>query len=146
MAESYRRLGHRHPNLFPLLVLRPQCLEAALRTTEYGLAAFLESGLTRPKAIRAQRTLLSFVRGYTLWEIGWFLTGYRPAPGAPPKLAAIDDLAGLDPGRFPHVSASARDLIDFVPDEDFHEGVLNIFKTFLPGRRLAGRRPARRTR
>ena len=75
LATDLREAAHAHPAVFPLVVLAPLDMRAAVRPTEIALQAFLDAGLSDQRAIRSQRVFLSFVRGYLLWEIGGFTAG-----------------------------------------------------------------------
>lgn len=133
LARAYRDIGHRHPNIFPLVVLRPQPLDAALVTTECALRAFLDAGLPARRAISAQRTLLAFVRGFTLWEIGGFATGRRDGPGGRPRASVIAEVRALDPERFPTVSRLVDRMIAFEPDEEFDRALRIVLDALLEG-------------
>lgn len=133
LARAYRDIGHRHPNIFPLVVLRPQPIDAALVATECALRAFLDAGLSPRRAISAQRTLLAFVRGFTLWEIGGFATGRRDGPGGRPRASVLAEVRALDPDRFPTVSRLVDRMLDFEPDEEFGRALRIVLDALLEG-------------
>jgi AcrR family transcriptional regulator len=123
LSRALRRLGHLHPNAFSLIVLMNQRIQPVLRVTETALRAFLDAGLPDRDAIQAQRTLLGFVRGYTLWEIGGFATGRRPGPGQRPHELVIAELRALDAHQFPSVVRLAEPMVRYSPDDEFDKSV-----------------------
>lgn len=147
LAEQLRKLGHRHPNAFGLIIMNPRRLESAVRLTEVALDAYVQAGLTGRAAVQAQRVLLGFVRGYTMWEIGGFALGCRPGPDQPPRDRAVNDIRALGEDKFPTVHRLAESLIHFAPDAEFHSGVNLILDATMPAQRVAHsaskkRRPA----
>ncbi len=146
LSHELRRLGHRHPNAFPLVILFPQRLDVALQITESALASYLEAGLSNSAAVQAQRTLLGFVRGYTMWEIGGFAIGCRPGPGQPPRERVIGDLKALGAARFPCVTRLAEQLTRYSPDAEFARSIdlildATLLSAQLPPRTARSRRP-----
>lgn len=132
LARSMRRLGHAHPNAFALVILNPQRLASALRLTEHALHAYTDAGLGGRAAVQAQRVLLGFVRGYTLWEIGGFAIGCRPGPGRPVRARVARDLRALDQATFPFIHRFADELTHFSPDDEFQTGVRLILDATMP--------------
>lgn len=133
---AFRDIGHRHPHTFPLLVLLPQRIESASRPTEVALRALTELGVPAGQRVMAQRTLLSYVRGYTMWEIGGFATGRRLRPGSKPVRGVRDELKSLDPEQFRMVYQHIGDFMTGDPDQHFLEGLDIILDGLL---RLKGR-------
>ena len=120
---AFRAIGHRHPHTFPLLVLLPQRMESASKPTEVVLRALTELGVPAGQRVMAQRTLLSYVRGYTMWEIGGFATGRRVRPGSKPVRGVRDELKSLDPEEFRMVYQHIGDFMKADPSEHFLEGL-----------------------
>lgn len=133
LARAYRGIGHAHPNVFPLVVLRPKPLDAALVATEHALRAFLEAGLAPREAIRAQRALLAYIRGITLWEIGWYMTGRRKGPGDRPTPSVISEIRTLDPEKFPTLTGMADRMSTFDPNDEFEQTLKMILDALLAG-------------
>ena len=120
---DFRSIGHRHPFAFPLLVLLPQRMEVAALPSEHVMRAVSEIGLNAQACVRAQRTILAYVRGYTLWEIGGFATGRRSSPGAKPAKVVANELKVLDSDNFRMVLAYTSELMKADPDAHFVEGL-----------------------
>lgn len=145
LAKELRKLGHHHPNAFALIILNPRRLESAVRLTEAALDAYVHAGLAPRAAIQAQRILLGFVRGYTMWEIGGFAIGCRPGPDQPPRDRAASDLRALGADRFPNVHRLAEALTHFEPDAEFETSVnLILDATIPPARSATSRAPKRK--
>src|SRR5918997_4256290 len=72
MNRAYRRLAHAHPNVFPLIALRPLNTPAALRPIEAALEIFCGAGFDEQTALHAFRALASYASGYALDEIRAF--------------------------------------------------------------------------
>ncbi|MFO0859780.1 MAG: TetR family transcriptional regulator [Phycisphaerales bacterium] len=137
LAEQLRKLGHRHPNAFALIILNPHRIDAALRITEAALDAYVDAGLSGRAAVQAQRVLIGFVRGYTMWEIGGFTIGCRPGPDQPLRERVVGDLRALGEAEFPNVYRLAESLTHFAPDAEFQAGVNLILDATMPAQRAA---------
>ncbi|MGH7244983.1 MAG: TetR/AcrR family transcriptional regulator [Phycisphaerales bacterium] len=144
LAEQLRKLGHRHPNAFALIILNPHRLESALRITEAALDAYVQAGLSGRAAVQAQRVLIGFVRGYTMWEIGGFAIGCRPGPDKPLRDRVVGDLRALGEENFPNVYRLADSLTHFAPDAEFQTGVNLILDATMPAMRAAAPTPRKR--
>ncbi len=140
VARAFREVGHLHPNVFPMVVMRPRPITAALRPVEAMLDALMDAGFDPARAAQVQRVLLGFVRGYTLWEIGGFATRRRKSPGSAPDKGVIAEIRGLDEGEFRRVTELAERLVVFDPDEEFEAGL----ELVLRGVRGSAERPAPR--
>ncbi len=123
IAQSYRAMGHRHPNIFALLLLKACKPARSLRPVEAVLQALADAGFGRHQSIIAQRTILGFVRGYTLWEIGGFVSGKRSGPGCRAHPEIVHDLRAMDPTAFPRVVDLASELVDSDPTQEFELGL-----------------------
>ena len=68
LARAYRRLAHRHPEIFPLVVFRPARTTAELRPYLAMLAVLRDVGFALPDALAAARALTAYTSGYALLE------------------------------------------------------------------------------
>lgn len=143
LGMGMRKVARAHPHVFPLVVLMPLELEASLRPVEIALQAFVDAGLGDERAIRSQRVLLSYLRGYLLWEIGGFAAGrWRDARGRlSPR--ALSDLAALDRSRFPESTRMAATFLRIKPDRAFEDGLGWVLDSLLPEARARGARRRR---
>jgi len=139
IAEAMRAAAYAHPAVFPLVVLMPLEMKAAVRPTEAVLGAFLDAGADDARAIRCQRVFLSFVRGYLLWELGAMTAGRWTARGATLAPASVAQLEALDGTAFPETRRLAGTFARISPDQAFAEGVEAIIDALLPARPRAGR-------
>jgi AcrR family transcriptional regulator len=67
-ARAFRRLAHRHPEVFPLIVFRPARTQAELKPILAALEIMREAGFALPDALAASRALTAYVGGYALLE------------------------------------------------------------------------------
>lgn len=145
LAKALRDIARRHPRVFPLVVLWPLKLDAALIPVEAALDAFLQAGLRPVQAIRAQRIFLSSVRGYVMWELGGFATGRRESPtGRPRPGIAAELLATLDESAYRRTRSVAQSLCDIEPDRDFEAMLEVILGALLAPAPPAPAKPRRR--
>ena len=100
MNRAYRRLAHAHPNVFPLIALRPLNTPAALRPIEAALEIFCGAGFDEQTALHAFRTLASYASGYALDEIRAFSADDADED-------ARLDIRRLPPEEFPRLVALA---------------------------------------
>jgi AcrR family transcriptional regulator len=149
IARAVRDLGHQHPNLFPLVVLQSTRLDAALIPVEAILDAFVKLGLKGNRAVLAQRLLLGFTRGYTMWELGGFASGRRTGPGGGIRPAALAEMRALDSERFPSITTLLTSLVEFDPDTEFDQCLDLIIRSVTAATtspaRAASQRKTRRT-
>ena len=68
-ARSVRRLAHEHPRLFALLVGLGPSQPAVRRIIERMTAMWRTAGFTQHVAFHAQRAVVGYVMGATLWEV-----------------------------------------------------------------------------
>ncbi len=132
LATDLREAAHAHPAVFPLVVLAPLDMRAAVRPTEIALQAFLDAGLSDQRAIRSQRVFLSFVRGYLLWEIGGFTAGRWRASDATLQPASLAEVKALDAAEFPETRRLAATFSRISPDQAFAEGLASMLSSLLP--------------
>src|SRR5215203_4320704 len=70
--RAFRRLGHEHPNVFPLLVVRPPDTMDGVWLVEEFLKTLGEAGFDPETALYAFRALSSYASGYAMAEIRGF--------------------------------------------------------------------------
>ena len=81
--RAFRRLAHRHPNVFPLLVNRPPDTMDGVWLVEEFLRTLEGAGFGKETALHALRVLSSFTFGYAMAEIrGFALEPDGSRPGA----------------------------------------------------------------
>jgi TetR/AcrR family tetracycline transcriptional repressor len=67
--RTYRGLAHRYPEVFPLIGRPAGRTIAAMRPVEAFLSVLRQAGFSPRAALRAHRTLSSFVYGYAISEL-----------------------------------------------------------------------------
>lgn len=132
LAMSMRQAAQRFPRVFPLVVLKPLDLNASLRPTEIALQAYADAGFSQHRAIRCQRTFLSFVRGYLLWELGGFAAGRARGPGGRVRPSVLAEVEALDDGRYPQTKRHARTFFSISPEQAYIEGLACILSVQFP--------------
>src|SRR5215211_4787918 len=70
--RAFRRLAHEHPNVFPLLVVRPPETMDGIWLVEEFLKTLREAGFDPQTALYAFRALSSYASGYAMAEIRGF--------------------------------------------------------------------------
>jgi AcrR family transcriptional regulator len=70
MARSFRELGLRHPNVFPVLASVGLDNASSYRPTEAILQVLEAAGFPKELAFTAFSTIKSYVVGHTLWLLG----------------------------------------------------------------------------
>src|SRR5919205_930930 len=93
---AFRRLAHRHPNVFPLLVNRPPDTMDGVWLVEEFLRTLEEAGFGGETALHAFRVLSSYTFGYAMAEI----RGFALEPDGS-RLG----VNSLPPEEFPRISA-----------------------------------------
>ena len=124
VRESYRRfrrLAHSHPNVFPLLIVRPPDTMDGAWLVEIFLDTLQNAGFDPRTALQAYRTLTSFTIGYIMSEIRGF--AMEPGDG---RLGAHE----LPTEDFPHLAELTPHLGGVDRDAEF-EGGLDIILTGL---------------
>lgn len=98
-----RSVALAHPETFKLIGMRPLRTGAALEPVESALDALVAMGLREDDAVHAYRSLVSFVRGFSLGEIAGFTLEDPVALELDPEaLPRIAELA-------PHLARRDRD-------------------------------------
>jgi AcrR family transcriptional regulator len=92
--RAFRRLAHEHPNVFPLLVVRPPDTMDGVWLVEEFLKTLREAGFEPETALYAFRALSSYASGYAMSEIRGF--AMEPAGS---RLGA----SALPRDEFPHI-------------------------------------------
>jgi len=90
-SRAYRRIALEHPNVFPLIALRPLTTPQALRPVEMSLEVLHRAGFDGRHALAAFQTLANFTSGFALEEIA--AAGGEGSPA----------IAALDPAQFPRL-------------------------------------------
>lgn len=99
MARSYRRAVGAHPNVVPLIAMRPLNTEASLEPLEMALHVLRRAGFDEATALHGVRMIAGFATGYVLAETGTFFGEARSDE------EGVIDPRSLDPTRFPNVTA-----------------------------------------
>ena len=133
MNRAYRRLAHAHPNVFPLIALRPLNTPAALRPIEAALELFCGAGFDEQTALHAFRTLASYASGYALDEIRAFSSDDADED-------ARLDIRRLPAEEFPRLVALAPYRYRW--DEEEYEFGLEVILTGLRAKLEQQRAPA----
>ncbi len=72
IARSYRKVALAHPNVVPLISMRPFNTIASIRPVETAFEILQQAGFDPKSALHAFRTLAGFTTGYSLAESGSF--------------------------------------------------------------------------
>jgi AcrR family transcriptional regulator len=107
--RAFRRLAHEHPNVFPLLVVRPPDTMDGIWLVEEFLKTLREAGFDPQTALYAFRALSSYTSGYAMAEIRGF--AMEPAAATLP----VDD--------FPHIHELDAPLREVDHDAEFEFGL-----------------------
>ncbi|HZY65898.1 MAG TPA: TetR/AcrR family transcriptional regulator C-terminal domain-containing protein [Rubrobacteraceae bacterium] len=121
VREAYRRfrqLAHAHPNVFPLLIVRPPDTMDGAWLVETFLNTLQAAGFDAKTALQAYRTLTSFTVGYVISE----LRGFAMEPGNG-RLGA----RGLPSEDFPRLAELSPFLGDIDRNAEFEGGLDLIF-------------------
>jgi len=111
---AFRRLAHEHPNVFPLLVVRPPDTMDGVWLVEEFLKTLGEAGFDPETALYAFRALSSYASGYALAEIRGF--AMEPADG---RLGA----STLPRDEFPNIHELDDSLKQVDRDAEFEFGL-----------------------
>lgn len=127
VRESYRRfrsLAHSHPNVFPLLIVRPPDTMDGAWLVETFLETLHAAGFDTKTALQAYRTITSFAVGYVMSEI----RGFAMEPGD-----GRTGARGLQKEDFPRLAELASSLGEIDRDAEF-EGGLDLILSSLQAR------------
>ena len=112
--RAFRRLAHEHPNVFPLLVVRPPDTMDGVWLVEEFLKTLREAGFDPETALFAFRALSSYASGYAMAEIRGF--AMEPAGS---RLGA----SSLSREDFPHILELGDRLETVDHDAEFEFGL-----------------------
>jgi AcrR family transcriptional regulator len=114
VARSFRSLGLRHPEVFPLLATLGLDNPASFRPTDTILQGLCAAGFDQQLAFTAFSTIKSFVVGHILWTLGDRLVGHAQRIQPPDTLPA---------GTFPTLASYGPYLAACDPDDEFERGL-----------------------
>lgn len=117
VAAGFRRLGRAHPEVFPLIMSREVSGDAQLRPMEAMLEALAAGGFQRAGAVSVFWTLLSYLYGAVVCELGQH-------GGAARAVLPRGHLEAAE--RFPHTRAAAAQLSRCDLDAEFIAGLRRI--------------------
>jgi AcrR family transcriptional regulator len=112
--RAFRKVALEHPNVFPLLVVRPPDTMDGVWLVEEFLKTLRGAGFDPDTALYAFRALSSYASGYAMAEIRGF--AMEPAGG---RLGALT----LPPGDFPHIHELDAHLGEVDRDAEFEFGL-----------------------
>ena len=112
--RGFRRLARRHPNVFPLLVVRPPETMDGVWLVEEFLKTMREAGFDETTALYAFRTFSGYAMGYAMAEI----RGFAMEPGGGRAGATA-----LPAEEFPHISGLGDRLGEVDRDAEFEFGL-----------------------
>lgn len=116
ITREFRRVALRHPNLVPLITLRPPTGPQGLRTLEAAFDALARAGVDPAGRARAYRLMASFAIGFVSLEVGGF---FRPPGGG---------IGGSDPGHgapelLPRTRETLSHLTNWDCEAEFESGM-----------------------
>lgn len=127
--RRFRRLAHRHPNVFPLFVVRPPETIDGAWLVESFLEAMEGAGFDGKAALHAFRALSSYTVGYVISE----LRGFAMEPNS-----SRNGIRQLSATEFPKISALSSHLENADRDAEFEFGLSLILTglraEFRPGK------------
>ena len=112
--RGFRRLARSHPNVFPLLVLRPPDTMDGVWLVEEFLKTMRQAGFDAATALYAFRTLSAYATGYAMAEI----RGFAMEPGGD-----RDGAAALPAQEFPNIAEVGEKLGGVDHDAEFEFGL-----------------------
>ena len=112
--RAFRRLALEHPNVFPLLIIRPPDTMDGTWLVEEFLKTLRGAGFDPDTALYAFRALSSYASGYAMSEIRGF--AMEPARG---RLGALT----LPQDDFPHIHELGAQLGEVDRDAEFEFGL-----------------------
>jgi len=112
--QAFRRLAHEHPNVFPLLVVRPPDTLDGIWLVEEFLKTLRGAGFDPETSLYAFRALSSYASGYAMAEI----RGFAMEPSGVRVGAAT-----LPAGDFPYIHELEAPLREVDHDAEFEFGL-----------------------
>ncbi|WP_106400962.1 TetR/AcrR family transcriptional regulator [Actinocorallia populi] len=116
MIGAFRGVARAYPRSMHLLLTSRLDLEFSWRAAERALGLLAAAGFDGETSVRALRALMSYAIGSQMMENGALKT-----PDQTPEAAF--QTVQADPGRFPHVTALAPQLMQPDPEADFETGL-----------------------
>jgi AcrR family transcriptional regulator len=108
MARALRSVAHAHPHVFALVVDIPVTDEAVLSRSEMAFETLRRAGFDKETAFRAYDTIVGYVVGFALNEIGGqTVSGLDPTQHDHAHAVAAA-LRALPPERYPRLREMAR--------------------------------------
>ena len=112
--RAFRKLAREHPNIFPLLVLRPPDTMDGVWLVEEFLKTLRGAGFDPETALYAFRALSGYASGYAMAEI----RGFAMEPSGN-RLGALT----LPPDEFPHIHELGSHIVKVDHDAEFEFGL-----------------------
>ena len=112
--RDFRRLARRHPNVFPLLVVRPPRAMDGVWLVEEFLKTMRGAGFDAMTALYAFRTLSGYAMGYAMAEI----RGFAMEPGG-----GRSGASALPADQFPNIHRLEERLGEVDRDAEFEFGL-----------------------
>ena len=112
--RGFRRLARRHPNVFPLLVVRPPDTMDGVWLVEEFMKTMRGAGFDPATALYAFRTFSGYAMGYAMAEI----RGFAMEPGG-----GRDGATTLPAEQFPHISGLGGTLDKVDREAEFEFGL-----------------------
>lgn len=122
ICREFRRVSLRHPNLVPLITLRPPTGPEALRTLEASLDAVRRGGIDAARAASVYRRMASFVIGFVSLEVGGFFRPLEDGLRGPADASAFE--------ATPRVQEAAPYLAAWDSDKEFEAGMDALIERF----------------
>lgn len=115
LAREFRKTARLHPNLVPLIMLRPPTGAESLRTLEAALDALRRAGLDPATAACAYRMTSSFAIGFVSLESGGYFKTPDGGAGHNVDLGALREL--------PRILEMLPHLAEWDSDVEFESGL-----------------------
>jgi AcrR family transcriptional regulator len=117
LVRAFRTAAHDHPRCMTVVFTNMVEISIGLRPAERALAVATAAGFDERTGVRIMRALLAYALGAQIRDLG---TAKRldQLPDDP-----AGTFAALDPERFPHVVASAKEMAEYDPEADFEFGL-----------------------
>lgn len=129
-ARDYRTVVGAHPNVVPLIAMRPFNTMTALEPLEAALQVARDAGFNDDDALHVVRTIASFATGYALAETGGFFGRHVPA-----DTTDVIHPNELDQTTFPHLTAMLPTIARCDHDAEFEfalDAIIQGLETKLP--------------